>query len=578
MLVSQACVRRAAGTVVLAWVTLSRACIWPISGRMLPVMAEAEDSDTAHVLASVPHVVEMLGPPARVHRIVESIEFLDESRVRRQVGVDLTVPHSAQACGSGQDVYLPLQVVLKAPIRNLDLVDGFGRAVPVLTAEQNARLSGEVLIEQARVYLGGKPSEPIQEVLRKIANFRNPTKEAMESILERLEDPDIEQFELLSEAPSVFIKPLWNGFLLVGQVQATRGDRVLIKRSYEEEFKMSGGHGRFTTEALFAGDSYHLELLAPEGTVIADARMSVTVEGDAASHERPSRHVVGADSKVDRAHIYAKADVVADKLGAEPTASVVEVWLRPRPPMVEPVLFVSLFVTATLISGAWAKHEGWITDVPNGRRGDRRPARPRRRLPRFGGTPPDATARARHSDRSVLGGDSLVRRCFRPGDESRQASLAVAGNQPRGRLRRPHRPGRLLVYDASGARREMPDPEVRPSTRLRAEFRYILVQLVLGTGPHPPDRGSVGRRGGRGRHPASRLLPAHLALVRVRRAFLAVVDLPRIHLGSGALEQQPHARQSANLDRVPVQEALGTLAEAALEACGGALEGVVRCR
>src|SRR4051794_14864911 len=105
-----------------------------ISGRMLRGMAEPDDRDMRHILASVPHIVEMLGPPPKVHRIVESIEFLDENRVRRQVSADVTVPVTAHACGSGQDVYLPLQVVAKAPIRNLDVIDGQGLAVPVLTA------------------------------------------------------------------------------------------------------------------------------------------------------------------------------------------------------------------------------------------------------------------------------------------------------------------------------------------------------------------------------------------------------------------------------------------------------------
>lgn len=332
---------------------------------MLWEMAGLEDWDVQHILASVPEIVEMLGPPPKVHRVVESIEFLDESRVRRQVSVDVTVPTKIHACGSGHDVYLPLQVMVKAPIKNLDVTDGQGLVVPVLTAEQNGLLSGEVLIEQARRCLEKEPSEGIKTVLRAVATAREPTAHALEAILETLDEPDLDDFARLDGAPSVFVDPLWNGFLLVGQVRASAGDRVLIKRSYEEEFRMSGGCGNFTTEALFAGDSYHVELLAPEGTVIADSRMIVTVEGDAASRGRPYRHLVGFDSKVDRAHIYAKADVVAEDLGRDPTGALVEVWLRPRPPLIEPVLLVSVFVTAALISGAWAKHRGWITDVPN---------------------------------------------------------------------------------------------------------------------------------------------------------------------------------------------------------------------
>src|SRR5437762_12190805 len=109
------------------------------------------------------------------------------------------------------------------------MMDGQGRVAPVLTAEQNSRLSGEVLIQQARHCPGVEPSEKIKMVLRHLASYRNPSKAAMQTILGGLDERDLDQFAELEDAPSVFVEPLWNGFLLVGQVLASPGDRVLIK-------------------------------------------------------------------------------------------------------------------------------------------------------------------------------------------------------------------------------------------------------------------------------------------------------------------------------------------------------------
>jgi hypothetical protein len=76
--------------------------------------------------------------------------FLDEARVRRHLSIDFTIPEAiAPSLLAGDTVYIPIEVLAKRVLRALDVVDGEGRAVPVLTSDENGMVAGRVLVECA---------------------------------------------------------------------------------------------------------------------------------------------------------------------------------------------------------------------------------------------------------------------------------------------------------------------------------------------------------------------------------------------------------------------------------------------
>jgi hypothetical protein len=83
-------------------------------------------------------------PAAWVHRRVETITFLDDIRIRRHMSVDFTLPTLGLAIE-----YVPLSLVRKGLLKDLDVVDEEGRALPVLTLGQSAEVAAYILRTQA---------------------------------------------------------------------------------------------------------------------------------------------------------------------------------------------------------------------------------------------------------------------------------------------------------------------------------------------------------------------------------------------------------------------------------------------
>ena len=329
----------------------------------MPSYAEIE---TDRVRRMAPDMVALLADPSWAQRAVERIEFLDESRVRRQVTIEFNVPPGVSGIQVGRDVYLPVQVLTKERITALEVTDGEGRIVPTLTSDLNGELSGEILIEQARGALGRAPREDVVSVLRQVANQRTPSGPVLEKLLSALDDVALAEWDQLDESPDVWLEPLWNGFLLVARVTGAPGDALLVRREYEEEVKISGGHGAFQASALWRVGSYHIEFLAPEGTVIADSFLGVTTARDIDGRARRYQIELDRDQRVDHADLYAQAGKVEPELSElPPEATTAEFWLRARPATIEPVLLVSIFVNATFLAGGLAAQANWLTDIPN---------------------------------------------------------------------------------------------------------------------------------------------------------------------------------------------------------------------
>jgi hypothetical protein len=132
-----------------------------------------EQRRISHLLDLVPGIVDLLEDDSWVHRVVESIEFLDEARVRRHLSIDFTIPEAiAPSLLAGDTVYIPIQVLAKRVLKALDVVDGEGRAVPVLTSDENGMIAGRVLVERATRFLGQRPDGSVRVALEQLADTR----------------------------------------------------------------------------------------------------------------------------------------------------------------------------------------------------------------------------------------------------------------------------------------------------------------------------------------------------------------------------------------------------------------------
>lgn len=117
-------------------------------------------------------VLDLLADPARwIHRRVERVEFADDRFARHRVSVDFSLPPEAERVADigGQPVFLaPLFLLPKdhpkpeaepgrsvlAVYSNLDLADGTGAAVPLVSRRTGSKIAGAILVARALQILG----------------------------------------------------------------------------------------------------------------------------------------------------------------------------------------------------------------------------------------------------------------------------------------------------------------------------------------------------------------------------------------------------------------------------------------
>jgi hypothetical protein len=325
----------------------------------------AEDERAIELAAS--DVADMLEDDSWMHRIVEGIEFADEARMQRRLSLDFTVPRTAHGiCITDGEVHVPLLTLEKTVIKALSLTDGEGKVIPVLTSRENGILSTAVLVEQAR-RTGLSISCEGRKLLRDLANGRSVQSDAeyeqrkQEAVLTEEDRRIVAALEALQ---STSIRQLTNSFLLVGRVRARPGDRIVVKLSYEEEISLTGGYLVLQTPGLFRSDTYHVEIVAPEDTVIADSNLQVFARVPDGGHgARLRRHWIDRNRNVDRSHLYGRrASVPADVAAAAEKEALVLVWVRSRPWVVEPLMMVSMLITAVFVLGGLAFRAGLTED------------------------------------------------------------------------------------------------------------------------------------------------------------------------------------------------------------------------
>lgn len=333
----------------------------------LPLLSEEDEPDLS--LGGV--LFTLLDDPEDwVHRRVESAVFLDASSIKRRVSVDFDMPTDD---ASGEQVSLvPLAVLDKRPLVDLDVRDESGSAYPVLNADENAFAAWSLL---SRVVAGVlSVMAPGQAVPKKLLDdlklvVSGAPSEAADKVtaLQKLEDP------LLNRALnlSVFVEYahlLAARFLLLVETPNDERHRRILKFSYTEQFEPVRGR---TTRRLFEtvgwrateatvdvpgvgeSQSFHFEFQGPPGLQVQSAQLFCANPNDKDDPGRVHQgRVVGS-----RAHIYTSDE----DLSVDGTASV---WLRPgRPGLLRASLATAAVVSVLFAFFLW---DSRITQVRHG--------------------------------------------------------------------------------------------------------------------------------------------------------------------------------------------------------------------
>lgn len=290
-----------------------------------------------------------------VHRRVESVQFVGQSRVRRHISVDFRLPRAEFNGGEPLAAALhlvPLTFLQKVPLTSFDLRDESGRALPLLTRHENAWVSWSILAAAAELVLGRRPSEAVIAVLIDITMSNE--EEALAAV-ESLNEVDVDGQTL---SGSDFFRDLANDFaryfLLLVPVTPDPGARRILKFSYDEPFpwdsiwqarrgiaaRLNWRDTQFIFElpAVGYGGSFHFELKPPAGLEISRAEISAeSLDG--------SKYTEVTSGPTTAGHVYL-SDVPSGSFG------LAKVWLRPeRRGLLRSSLFITLATAALLAAG-----------------------------------------------------------------------------------------------------------------------------------------------------------------------------------------------------------------------------------
>lgn len=247
-----------------------------------------------------------------IHRRNENFTFVDADTVRRRMSVDFTFPTSS-TLSPGDMALVPLMLLTKQDLRNLDVRSGADEALPVLTTDQN----GTAATMGLKAVLGrlvddlppGHADKEINErALAEIVYAKAPYANAAAAHLapENVEtgerggalDSQLRHTTRAHRSQIAgFINELERYFMLLVPLPYWPGQRLVCKISYDAAIRLqhasrgaraySGANrvlssfglvGRvefFDNLAVGLAQSYHAEAVPPHDTYIAEASLAV---------------------------------------------------------------------------------------------------------------------------------------------------------------------------------------------------------------------------------------------------------------------------------------------------------------
>jgi hypothetical protein len=233
-------------------------------------------------IAEGQRILRLIAAPSTwTNRRVESVEFLDDQAVRKRISVDLDVPESTPC--------VPLALLAKEILVDLDTVDETGRPLPVLTRGENTKVAWAALAAAAQKPLDEQGLDLDQQLLTDLRALVSSDVDEAQEVFENLlaSHPHA---DLLHEDASFMrlASQLIHNFLFLVRLDASPRERRILKFSYRAVLESPGvlsgalasiGFRRvsllFDVPALGTSASYHFECEAPEDLEIEEGVLLV---------------------------------------------------------------------------------------------------------------------------------------------------------------------------------------------------------------------------------------------------------------------------------------------------------------
>lgn len=296
-----------------------------------------------------------------VRRRVETISYIADTAIRRQMSIDLVLPCATREPFAqvplGAVIWVPLWLPRKMPMTHFDVWDETGRTLPVLNTRENGSLASlglRLLVEGN----GHELTQPQRAAITEIATSKE------DDARERLEASKAWLDEVLPRGSGArsLLSDLAGAFMLLVPLKYEPDIHRVIKWStdrrlgwYREHPENAKLANRIVTSlalrdkvqlfkdlAVGLSESYHVEIVAPDDVVISDAAMVAEQWPGGKISE-----VLSTAEQRERAHVYVTMAASRDETeAARGDRATVYFTLRAR----RTAAFVGLFVTSSLIA------------------------------------------------------------------------------------------------------------------------------------------------------------------------------------------------------------------------------------
>ncbi len=304
-----------------------------------------------------------------VRRRVETISYVADTTVRRQMSIDFVLPAPGQVnpgnpfadLDPGTLVWVPLWLPRKEPLTHFNVWDEAGRAMPVLNTRENGELSARALTLLAEEGMAGRGS--LSTAQRDQLHAIATSSAAQGAAIFQDALPWLDGVLPEGSIGRALAIDLAKAFMLFTQLPYEPGRHRVIKWASDKPLEWYGDHpenakagGRLVTTlalrdkvqafddiAIGTAESYHVEVVAPEDVVISDAAM---VANQWATGIGRVRKMVSVAEQHERAHLNAAIRAARDDTeAARGDRAVVILTLRPR----RTSAFAGLAATSALI-------------------------------------------------------------------------------------------------------------------------------------------------------------------------------------------------------------------------------------
>jgi hypothetical protein len=234
--------------------------------------------------------------PQWIERRVEHVAFLDDTTVRQRESVTLRWPEpdffpAGARPRPRQTIYVPLDVLRKRPLIEVDVARPDGSTFPILSTRRNGEMaeSGMTtaiwqLSEDTRDGRGLEEDHSFKVIAAVVKSPRSHAR----TLLADLDAPDSELGAVLKDPDEIrgLLRELGSNFLLLAPAVYEPGVETVLKYSYSQPlpWKLSLrnlaatlGLADFRSDlsrlALGYAESYHIEIEAPEDVRLTRARL-----------------------------------------------------------------------------------------------------------------------------------------------------------------------------------------------------------------------------------------------------------------------------------------------------------------